>query len=151
MSSGVDDKVGAVETTEVRCETRDDVESRYGKTLTRPIFDEETGRGVDKPDPEIPDVDPVHIADGGESGGTEHENPNVVGVKTIPNGANMYFGLVKNKTKNVAPHSVEPTNTSFVVEVFVYIENCEGPHYALLANGNESKVISYTTTRDYNK
>lgn len=82
MSSGVDDKVGAVETTIVVEHSSVYFETKYGKTCTGPMFDEEAGWGADPPDAKVPGVDPVHMADGGTEGESEHENPNVVSVKT---------------------------------------------------------------------
>ncbi len=46
MSSGVDDKVGTVETTQVARPSRDNFMTFYGITCSVPNFDEETGTGV---------------------------------------------------------------------------------------------------------
>ncbi len=138
-----------METTNVRVYPSVYLEALYWVAVARPIFDEETGRGVDCPFHDCPVVKEVHIADGGEPGETEHENPNVVLVAARTIGANTYFGLVKNKTKNVASSVYESTVTPLFVEILVYIEGHEGPHYARDAAVNEREVIAKTTTCDY--
>lgn len=55
------------------------LEWKYGKTCSVPGFDEESGVcGVKSPDADCPVVDPVHMTDGGLTGNSIHDNPNVV-------------------------------------------------------------------------
>lgn len=75
MSSGVDDKVGAVETAVSSVCSVVMFESLYFRTKAVPAFDEETGYGVVSSDSDVPGVMRVHIADGEESGEPNRERP----------------------------------------------------------------------------
>lgn len=149
ISSGVDDKVGTVETAQVTRHSCDYKETKYGDTCAGPNLDEETGTGVYYPDAEKPGRDRVHITDGGDSGDSEHENPNVVVVKTYTKGASAYIGHVKGKTTNVSCSVAEPQNTTFEVEIFEQIEGHQGPHYSSGTESCREEVKSSHTTCDY--
>lgn len=149
IPSGVDDKVGTVETAGVAVHSTVYLETKYGDTCTGPNLDEETGSGVYKPDAEKPGVKRVHITDGGEAGESEPENPNVVVVKTWAKGCNAYLGHVKNKTTNLPPAVNEHVLPPFVNEILGIIEGHEGPHYPTGTEGEAENMASLHTACDY--
>ncbi len=103
-----------------------------------------------KPDAKSPGRDRVHMTDGGETGESEHENPNVVLVCTITKGCNAYFGHVKGKTSNLTCTVIEPAGSPLKNEAFERIEGHEGPPYSAGTKGGAEEIMSSHTTCDYN-
>lgn len=74
----------------------------------------------------------VYIVDGGLFGEFEYESFNVVVVKIIIKGNNVYFGMVKGKMISFVKIVMKLNSLLLVDEVFEYIEGYEGFYYLLL-------------------
>lgn len=99
-------------------------------------MDEEIGCGLVYFDVEVFGVLFVYMMDGGLLGGLEYESFNVVGVKLMFNGMNIYFGIVKNKMCNVIKFVMEFNGYLLVEDVLEYIEGYEGFYYLFFLNGD---------------
>lgn len=128
---GVDDKVGIVEIVLVVVYLQEYFEIKYGKIWIGFNLDEEIGEGVYKFDVQKFGCEWVYMMDGGEVGELEFENFNVVVVKIIFKGCNVYLGYVKYKMINLICIVNQFIIMFFWYEILEYIFGYEGFYYLI--------------------